>query len=176
MVKLSLKWIALVACCFGVAVGLWWSFKQVGSPLTIKLGRERKALVQLRLTTLFGAIQSQRYSQLYSTWASSTLQQNPYNKVVFLQLAYCAERHLGSLTTYDKTHPVWLTKGNRVYLVVNTEREKATTEEKLELVPDGLDYRLAGYYIASKNPEFRACIASISSPAKKASKQGRHFE
>ena len=137
--------------------------------ISTTLGEDERALLLLRSAAFLLLLQQQSYGQLYDTWAGETLKQVPESRPTFLKMAYCSERFLGKMVAYNKGSVVVVkvVKPALAYhVVVQTEREKANASEKLVLLPYGLDYRWVGYYVASPNADFQACLRTITHPRK----------
>lgn len=137
--------------------------------LTSTLGEDEQALLLLRSSAFLTLLQQQSYGQLYDTWATEALKKTATTRSVFLKMAYCSERFLGKMVAYNKSSVVVLKvlKPSVAYhVIIQTEREKANTLEKIVLVPYGIDYRWGGYFISTPNVEFHACLKTIAHPRK----------
>ena len=137
--------------------------------LTHKLSEDEQALLLLRSSAFLTLLQQQSYGQLYDTWATEALKKTTTNRSVFLKMAYCSERFLGKMVAYNKSSVVVLKvlKPSVAYhVIIQTERERANTLEKIVLVPYGIDYRWGGYFISTPNVDFHACLKTIAHPRK----------
>jgi hypothetical protein len=185
-----LRWIAILLCIGFVLVLAWlgvafwqWAWYSVNTKpavqrittqqqhenleVTTTLSEDEKTLLLLRSSAFLALLQQQDYGALYDTWAGDAFKKTGRNRSVFLKMAYCSERFLGKLVTYNNSTMVVVkvVKPSVAYHVVfHAEHEKTNTLEKLVLLPYGMDYRWGGYFISTPNPSFHVCLNTISHP------------